>query len=224
MLSARICHSLSASKPILVCAVRQLFHHMHKASLHITSAAALMQPALGASNLRIPRPRYLAFSNSHAAAVPMKSVHAQSRHTSAIRFVSPLPAIASTQHSTEQSSESQLGPGSPTSAARFARQEAANRSEGDVAIKFVSDDIRTMAKPGENLWAVAERCNISIPLSCGRGDCGSCEMEVKKWNLGGSQAATSVVRTCIAAVPPGYDRLEIDAMEDAIWGADGFDT
>lgn len=26
------------------------------------------------------------------------------------------------------------------------------------------------------------------------------------------------------AVPPGYDRLEIDAMEDAIWGADGFDT
>ncbi len=74
-------------------------------------------------------------------------------------------------------------------------------------------------------WWVASlfRCGVSIPLSCGRGDCGTCEMEVRKWDLAGDQGGTAVVRTCIAAVPPGYTRLEVDAMEDAIWGADGFD-
>lgn len=27
----------------------------------------------------------------------------------------------------------------------------------------------------------------------------------------------------IAAVPPGYARLQLDALDDGIWGADGFD-
>lgn len=102
--------------------------------------------------------------------------------------------------------------------------DSADQSEGEVAIRFVPDDVLIMAKPGENLWSLAERCSVTIPLSCGRGDCGSCEMEVKKWNADGSQAGTTVVRTCIAAVPPGYNRLEIHELQDAIWGADGFDT
>jgi hypothetical protein len=35
----------------------------------------------------------------------------------------------------------------------------------------------------------------------------------------------AVVRSCIARLPPGYARVEIDALQDdQIWGLDGFDT
>jgi len=37
-------------------------------------------------------------------------------------------------------------------------------------------------------------------------------------------SAPAVVRACITKVPPGYSRIEVAAMEDAIWGLDGFDT
>jgi hypothetical protein len=33
-----------------------------------------------------------------------------------------------------------------------------------------------------------------------------------------------VVRTCIARIPPGYERLELSQLLDAVWGVDGFDT
>jgi hypothetical protein len=40
-----------------------------------------------------------------------------------------------------------------------------------------------------------------------------------------AQASTVIVRSCIARVPRGYPRIDIDAMQDdAIWGVDGFDT
>eukprot|EP00775_Hariotina_reticulata_P002269 gene2269-2581_t len=34
----------------------------------------------------------------------------------------------------------------------------------------------------------------------------------------------AVVRACITKLPPGYSRIEVAQMEDAIWGLDGFDT
>lgn len=34
----------------------------------------------------------------------------------------------------------------------------------------------------------------------------------------------AVVRACISKVPPGYSRIEVASMDDAIWGLDGFDT
>lgn len=37
-------------------------------------------------------------------------------------------------------------------------------------------------------------------------------------------SSPAVVRACIAKVPPGYSRIEVAQMEDAIWGLDGFDT
>jgi hypothetical protein len=37
--------------------------------------------------------------------------------------------------------------------------------------------------------------------------------------------APAVVRACVARLPPGYARVEINAMpDDQIWGLDGFDT
>ncbi len=44
----------------------------------------------------------------------------------------------------------------------------------------------------------------------------------------GSQATPgpgAVVRACIARLPPGYERIEIESLQDdQIWGLDGFDT
>ena len=37
-------------------------------------------------------------------------------------------------------------------------------------------------------------------------------------------ASPAVVRACITKVPPGYSRIEVAQMDDAIWGLDGFDT
>lgn len=42
---------------------------------------------------------------------------------------------------------------------------------------------------------------------------------------GEARPSPSIVRSCIARLPPGYARLEVDALQDdAIWGVDGFDT
>ena len=40
------------------------------------------------------------------------------------------------------------------------------------------------------------------------------------WSLDGRLAELACR---VAAVPPGYPRLQLDAMDDGIWGADGFD-
>jgi hypothetical protein len=37
-------------------------------------------------------------------------------------------------------------------------------------------------------------------------------------------SSPAVVRACITGVPPGYSRIEVAQMDDAIWGVDGFDT
>ena len=34
----------------------------------------------------------------------------------------------------------------------------------------------------------------------------------------------SVIRSCIAKLPPGYERIDVSLMDDGIWGVDGFDT
>ena len=34
----------------------------------------------------------------------------------------------------------------------------------------------------------------------------------------------AVVRACITKLPPGYKHIEVDLLDDAIWGLDGFDT
>ena len=43
---------------------------------------------------------------------------------------------------------------------------------------------------------------------------------------GGSrdEGTTAVVRACVAVVPADCVRVEVDLMDDGIWGVDGFDT
>lgn len=59
------------------------------------------------------------------------------------------------------------------------------------------------------------------------------QVEVRKLKAGegggGSGGAPAVVpavvRACVARLPPGYARVEVDYMaDDQIWGLDGFDT
>ncbi len=49
-------------------------------------------------------------------------------------------------------------------------------------------------------------------------------MAVYKYAAGAEAGAEAVVRACIARVPPGYTRLEVDMLDDPLWGADGWDT
>lgn len=37
------------------------------------------------------------------------------------------------------------------------------------------------------------------------------------------EPTVSVVRACVAGVPPGYRLIEIDDVEDPVWGVDGMD-
>jgi len=84
-----------------------------------------------------------------------------------------------------------------------------------------------------NTPQVAERCGITIPGGCYSGNCGICEVEVTKFSdaaaaaaaAGSSSSKGAVVRACVARLPPGYARVEIESLQDdAIWGLDGFDT
>lgn len=49
-------------------------------------------------------------------------------------------------------------------------------------------------------------------------------MEVKKYMNGSDDTEAIIVRSCITAIPPGYDRIEINDLVDGAWGVDGYDT
>ena len=45
-----------------------------------------------------------------------------------------------------------------------------------------------------------------------------------KYSAGQGAGAEAVVRSCIARVPPGYARIEVDVLDDPMRGSDGWDT
>ncbi|GBF91515.1 hypothetical protein Rsub_04255 [Raphidocelis subcapitata] len=98
-----------------------------------------------------------------------------------------------------------------------------------LAVYFKAEDVLTQAAPGDVIMEVAERCGITIPGGCYSGNCGICEVEVRKFAAGAAAGAprppAAVVRACVARLPPGYERVEIEALpDDQLWGLDGFDT
>ena len=85
-------------------------------------------------------------------------------------------------------------------------------------------DTLVAAPPGAGTIAeVAARAGVDIDLGCCAGSCGVCEVEVRKIG-GGSDGEAVVVRSCVAGVPPGYERIEVDLLSDSIWSVDGYDT
>lgn len=94
---------------------------------------------------------------------------------------------------------------------------------------FREEDVTVMAAPGEDLVEVAQRCGVTIPTGCWQGNCGVCEVEVYKYTGDAAKdssagSSPAVVRACVTKLPPGYSRVEVAQMQDAIWGLDGFDT
>lgn len=70
---------------------------------------------------------------------------------------------------------------------------------------------------------VAAKAGYDIPSSCLSGQCGACEVEVTKTDRVTGAKSSGMVRSCIAGFPPGYSRVEVEDLADAIWGADGMD-
>jgi hypothetical protein len=101
-----------------------------------------------------------------------------------------------------------------------------------IQVHFQSANITVAAKAGDNIYDLAEKNGIdTITVGCCSGNCGVCEVEVRKYSgLGESggttdnDAASIVVRSCVTPLPPGYGRIEINELIDDVWGLDGYDT
>lgn len=92
-------------------------------------------------------------------------------------------------------------------------------------VHFKAAGISVVTTPGQGprqtIAEVAHGCGVDIVLGCGSGSCGVCEVEVSK--LAGGQdvdPSPAVVRSCVAGIPPGYARIEVQEVADAIWGSD----
>lgn len=99
-----------------------------------------------------------------------------------------------------------------------------NEDYAKMEIYFVESDVLTHAKPGSLLCEVAEDAGVNVSLGCGSGQCGMCEMEVKKYSTDDKEDSVGVVvRTCITPVPKctDYKRLEVSEFVDVIWGYNG---
>lgn len=94
--------------------------------------------------------------------------------------------------------------------------------------------VTVAAKSGDPLAEVASRAGVEgISYGCHAGSCGICEVELRRFSgrregEGGAdehdEGTKVVVRACVAVVPADCARLEVDLMDDGIWGVDGFDT
>lgn len=94
-----------------------------------------------------------------------------------------------------------------------------------VAFNKGSETVTAMARVGENLLKVSERCGVMIPNPdfCFEGSCCHCEMEVAGGALEvGSSAGQKVdelVRSCICPVPSREGGVEVNLInEEDVWG------
>ena len=77
-------------------------------------------------------------------------------------------------------------------------------------ITFLPGQIVTKATPGLMLAQVAEDAGVPISVGCGEGQCGACEVEIKKE---GDAGDAFVVRSCVTPVP----RAELIAEQGEHW-------
>lgn len=102
-------------------------------------------------------------------------------------------------------------------------------TDGCIQIHFVERDVVMRASPGTLLCEVAEAAGIVVSYGCGNGQCGMCEMEVKKYACEGAAADGDaqgiVVRSCVTPVPRNIDMntfWEVSELVDSIWGGDSY--
>ena len=78
-----------------------------------------------------------------------------------------------------------------------------------VEIRFLPDNVTTVASPGEPLLAVAARAGVYISTGCLMGACHACEVV-----LGEEEEP---VLACLKAVPSGKSYLEVNLLDDPTW-------
>lgn len=102
---------------------------------------------------------------------------------------------------------------------------SATTEQATVSVSFTAANVTVTASPGTNIYELAQQSGVdTITVGCCSGNCGVCEVEVRKFEEGSDETVPVVVRSCITPVPPGYARLEVNELLDDIWGVDGFDT
>ena len=77
-----------------------------------------------------------------------------------------------------------------------------------VEIRFLPNDVKVEAQPGEPILEVAKRAGVSIPTGCLMGSCHACEVELDDGTL---------ICACISAVPVGKKQLTINLCTDPTW-------
>lgn len=109
---------------------------------------------------------------------------------------------------------------------------SSNSSEDErpMVVEFVSSDgsrISASGKPGQIIADIAHKNHFEIDLGCCTGNCGVCEVEVRKYETLDEmqdEPPSIVVRSCVTPLPPGYSKIEVSELVDDIWALDGFDT
>ncbi|MCO5576266.1 hypothetical protein L7F22_030075 [Adiantum nelumboides] len=105
---------------------------------------------------------------------------------------------------------------------------SSNTKLGDeISVEFNkgSETVSAVARVGENLLKVAERCKVMLPTSafCFEGSCYHCEMEVvggaSEVGPSGSGRVDELVRSCICPVPSKKGGIEVNVVsDDDVWG------
>jgi len=101
----------------------------------------------------------------------------------------------------------------PVAAHAQGRGEGRDRTpdaDSALRIRFQPSNIETVATPGLMLAQVAEDAGVPISSGCGEGQCGACEVEIRK---GGGLEDGFVVRSCVTPVP----RAELVAEGGELW-------
>ncbi len=78
-----------------------------------------------------------------------------------------------------------------------------------VNVHFLPDDVRTTAKPGEALLAVANRAGVQISTGCLVGSCHACEVKIT--------GESEPILACLQAIPDGRNFIEVQVFNDPTW-------
>lgn len=107
-------------------------------------------------------------------------------------------------------------------------------SKATVKVHFLPDDVTILAKIGESWLDVAARAGVYIPIGCLSGACHVCTIgivgeiageisgEASKAGKSSDVSANLVeaeelILACLHTVPPGFERIEVNLLDDPTW-------
>mmetsp|Transcript_3701 Transcript_3701/g.7086 ORF Transcript_3701/g.7086 Transcript_3701/m.7086 type:complete len:143 (-) Transcript_3701:1182-1610(-) len=81
---------------------------------------------------------------------------------------------------------------------------------GTVRVTFWPEGASVEAKPGEIVADIARRAGVEVTISCGVGDCGTCEMElIDRTDTSGCKF---YVKTCVTKVSERTKHMELGTV------------